>query len=163
MEIDVMRKLCLLTAALLLSSAWVVAQSTSQSGSYGSSQSGSSGSEKTIEGCLSGSAGSFTLSDNSGKTYQLEGDTAKLKDEVGHQVRVKGTEAGASASSSTPSSSSPSSSSSSGMPSSSSAGNPSSSSTGSSSSSAGASAATQFNVTKISKVSDTCTASPSSK
>jgi uncharacterized protein DUF5818 len=156
MEIDVMRKLCLLTAALLLSSAWVVAQSNSQSGTYNSSQSSSS-SEKTIEGCLSGSAGSFTLSDNSGKTYQLQGDTAKLKDEVGHQVRVKGTEAGTSASSSSPSSSSQSSSSSSGVsPSSSSASNP-------SSSSAGSSAATQFNVTKISKVSDTCTASSSSK
>jgi cytoskeletal protein RodZ len=47
-----------------------------------------------IEGCLSGSAGNFTLTDQSGKTWQLAGDTAKLGDHVGHQVRISGSEAG---------------------------------------------------------------------
>src|SRR5215467_8413485 len=100
-----MRKLSLLTAVLLLSCAWAVAQtspsspdstqnpsSTQPSAQNPSSTSPSStmpqsqqpdtsatshqGSEKgnAVEGCLSGSAGNFTLTDASGTTYQLSGD-----------------------------------------------------------------------------------------
>jgi hypothetical protein len=60
---------------------------------------------------LNGSAGNWTLTDQSGKTYQLAGDTSKLSDHVGHQVRLMGTDNSSSASSSgsSPSSSSPSS------------------------------------------------------
>ncbi len=50
----------------------------------------------TIEGCLNGSAGNYTLTDTSGKSWQLSGDTSKLSDHVGHQVRVTGSEASAS-------------------------------------------------------------------
>src|SRR5262249_19553548 len=46
----------------------------------------------SIEGCVGGSAGSWTLTDQTGKTWQLAGDTAKLGDHVGHQVRVMGYE-----------------------------------------------------------------------
>jgi hypothetical protein len=43
-------------------------------------------------------AGGFALTDNSGKTYQLAGDTSKLADQVGHYDQVTGTEeAGAAA------------------------------------------------------------------
>src|SRR6185437_4467086 len=64
----------------------------------------------SIEGCLNGSAGNWTLTDQSGKTYQLSGDTSKLSDHVGHHVRLMGTDNSSSASgSSSPSSSSPSS------------------------------------------------------
>jgi len=45
-----------------------------------------------VEGCVGGSAGSYTLTDASGKTYQLAGDTSKLAEHVGHQVQVSGTE-----------------------------------------------------------------------
>ena len=44
----------------------------------------------TVEGCLSGSAGNYTLTDKNGTTYQLTGDTAKLSDHVGHEVKVTG-------------------------------------------------------------------------
>ena len=56
----------------------------------------------TVEGCLSGSSGSFTLTDKNGTAYQLTGDTAKLTEHVGHEVKVTGTSgsAGAGASSS---------------------------------------------------------------
>src|SRR4051794_265707 len=47
---------------------------------------GSSTNQTTVQGCLNGSAGGFTLTDNSGTAYQLAGDTAKLTDHVGHQV-----------------------------------------------------------------------------
>lgn len=119
-----MRKTYLITAILLLSAAWAVAQtspSTPQSTTPDASSTTtqttttqttqtSNDSSTSIEGCLSGSAGNFTLTDQSGKTYQLAGDTSKLSDHVGHQVRLMGTDNSSSASgSSSPSSSSPSS------------------------------------------------------
>ena len=139
-----MRKTFLITAILLLSAAWAVAQtspSTPQSTTPGASSQPStspsstspsqqpdtsstttqttttqttqtsSNSSTSIEGCLSGSAGNWTLTDQSGKTWQLAGDTSKLSDHVGHQVQLMGTDNSSSASgSSSPSSSSPSSS-----------------------------------------------------
>jgi hypothetical protein len=44
-----------------------------------------------VQGCLSGSSGSYTLSDKNGTTYQLTGDTAKLSEHVGHEVKITGT------------------------------------------------------------------------
>jgi Protein of unknown function (DUF5818) len=140
-----MKKTFLITAILLLSAAWAVAQtspstpqsttpetssqqSTAPSSTSPSQQPAtpdtsstttqttttqttqtSSNSSTSIEGCLSGSAGNWTLTDQSGKTWQLAGDTSKLSDHVGHQVRLMGSDNSSSASSS-PSSSSPSSS-----------------------------------------------------
>ena len=49
----------------------------------------------TVEGCLSGSSGNFTLTDKNGTAYQLTGDTAKLSEHVGHEVKVTGTSAAA--------------------------------------------------------------------
>ena len=106
-----MRKAYLITAILLLSCAWVVAQSSQQYPSSQqpdtsqSSQTATGAQDKaahTVEGCVGGSAGSYTLTDASGKTYQLAGDTSKLADHVGHTVQISGTEesAGAGAASS---------------------------------------------------------------
>ena len=107
-----MRKWSLITAIVLLSSAWVVAQSNSTpptvpDNSQSNQQYPSSGQKpdtsqssappagtdqnaQTIEGCLAGAAGAFTLTDAAGKTYQLAGDTSKLADHVGHTVQVTG-------------------------------------------------------------------------
>lgn len=81
----------LLFAVLLLSLSWAVAQS------YPSQ--GSNGTQETVKGCLSSSGGSYTLTAKDGKAYQLTGDTAKLSDHVGHEMKVTGTESSASASS----------------------------------------------------------------
>src|SRR5262245_9127862 len=119
-----MRKMYLITTMLLLSAVWVVAQttpSTPQSTTPGAAQpaspqsaspsstlpsqqpaapdttqtsQNSNDSSASIEGCLNGSAGSFTLTDQTGKSWQLAGDTSKLSDHVGHQVRISGSEAG---------------------------------------------------------------------
>jgi hypothetical protein len=139
-----MRKTSLITAILLLSAVWAVAQtspssspqstapdassqqSTSPSSTSPAQQPAapdtsstttqttttqttqtSSDSGNSIEGCLSGSAGNWTLTDQSGKTYQLSGDTSKLSDHVGHQVRIMGTDNSSSASSSGSAGSSP--------------------------------------------------------
>ena len=144
-----MRKLLLSGLLLLVCSAWMAAQtSTSQSsstpsGSSATSQTsesgsatGSSSSQTSIEGCLSGSTGNYTLADNSGTTYQLQGDDSKLSKHVGHEIQVKGSEGSASSS---PAGASP------------------SSSASSSSSSAGKS----FNVTSVKMISATCSSGKS--
>ena len=168
-----MRKTSLITAILLLSAVWAVAQTspssspqsttppassqTSPSSTSPSQQPAtpdasstttqttttqttqtSSDSGNSIEGCLSGSAGSWTLTDQSGKTWQLAGDTSKLSDHVGHQVRITGTDNSSSASSSGSTGSSPS-----------------SSATGAGSSSGSQST---FNVQKVKMISSSCPA-----
>jgi hypothetical protein len=106
-----MRKLSLIAAVLLLASAWMLAQSSSQYPSSAPTSPQQAGQDATqtaqqagkdaaaaattVEGCIGGSAGSFTLTDNAGKVYQLSGDTSKLGDHVGHDVKVTGTVASA--------------------------------------------------------------------
>jgi hypothetical protein len=104
-----MRQLFLLLSVLLLGLSWAVAQdSTSPATQDSTSNSGQTsrtgaGGQMTVEGCLSGSSGNFTLTDKNGMSYQLSGDTAKLSEHVGHEVKVTGTSgsAGAGASGST--------------------------------------------------------------
>lgn len=79
---------------LLLGVTWATAQNSTPQGSA----SGSAGA-KTVEGCLSSSGGQYTLTDQQGKSYQLSGDTSKLAEHVGHEVKITGTESSGSASS----------------------------------------------------------------
>jgi hypothetical protein len=105
---------------MLLASAWMVAQSSGQYSAPTSPQSagqdasqaakdaGQAAQDATqtaaqsakeagtsVEGCIGGAAGAYTLTDSSGKVYQLAGDTSKLGDHVGHSVKVTGTVASA--------------------------------------------------------------------
>jgi len=86
-------------SVLLLGLSWAVAQDSSagSQGSNGSARTGAGG-QMTVEGCLSGSSGNFTLTDKNGTAYQLTGDTAKLSEHVGHEVKITGTSASADAS-----------------------------------------------------------------
>ncbi len=100
-----MKKILLLSSILLLSVTWALAQYGSQSStsqSSTSSESSNSGMSKTtLQGCLSGSNGNYTLTDSSGATYQLTGDTAKLEKHIGHTIQVTGTPQTSSASNTT--------------------------------------------------------------
>ena len=103
-----MRKAFLTTAFLFLLSAWVVAQNSAASASdnaspqYPSTQQQPSAPDAaqtsadhaghSVEGCIGGSTGAYTLTDASGKTYQLAGDTSKLGEHVGHSVQIWGTQ-----------------------------------------------------------------------
>ena len=98
-----MRKPLLLSVLLLACCAWVQAQAYPQS-SATQATGGTSGST-TVQGCLSGSAGNYTLTADNGTTYTLTGNTTELKDHVGHEVQITGKTAASSASSSSSASS----------------------------------------------------------
>jgi len=96
-----MTKLSLAPIILLLSSAWMVASTPpAEQNPTGSAQSAqqpdksqtatSDSSAQAIEGCLSGAANVFVLTDAKGKTYELTGDSSMLNDNVGHKVRLIG-------------------------------------------------------------------------
>lgn len=90
-----MRQILLFVSVLLLGLSWAVAQNTSSptssSSSSGQSTHASSGNETSVEGCLSESNGSYMLNAKNGMMYQLSGDTAKLSQHVGHEVKITGT------------------------------------------------------------------------
>jgi len=44
----------------------------------------------SVSGCLAGSAGAYTLTDQSGKSYVLSGKTNDLSGHLGHQMEVTG-------------------------------------------------------------------------
>jgi len=84
-----MIKMVMLAVVLLASTAWLQAQ---QYPPDSSKQTGSS--QNKVEGCVQGADGNFTLTDSSGTTYQLQGDTAKLTEHVGHEVLITGSTSG---------------------------------------------------------------------
>ena len=85
-----MTKILLFALALLVTVARLQSLGPSQTGTAASDQ-------ITVEGCLQGTNGDYTLSDKSGTTYQLEGDTSNLSVHVGHEVQITGPTSGASA------------------------------------------------------------------
>ncbi len=85
---------------VLLMTPWVFAQNSSSSAAPRSAKAGqqsqttqapSGQDNETVEGCLTASAGSYTLTDSAtGKTYTLTGDIATLNDHVNQEVRLTG-------------------------------------------------------------------------
>jgi hypothetical protein len=94
-----MKKTILVFAAAACMSMFAAAQSTA--GSTNSTATPSNNPTVTVDGCLSGSGGSYMLKDkSSGTTYALAGDTSKLAKHVGHEVKITGTASSSGASSS---------------------------------------------------------------
>ena len=109
-----MRKAFLITTIVLLSAIWVVAQNAPTATAPGSQQQNPAAGQqqpsvppppdtsktatapapsdqaKSVEGCIGGSSGAYTLTDSSGKTWQLTGETSSLGDHVGHTVQASG-------------------------------------------------------------------------
>jgi hypothetical protein len=94
----------LLLSVLLLGVSWAAAQDSSAPSQSDSSASqtaagqATAGAKASVQGCLSGSDGKYILTDKQGMTYNLTGDTSKLADNVGHEIKVTGTTGGGSAS-----------------------------------------------------------------
>jgi hypothetical protein len=70
---------------LLLGVSWAAAQNYPSQGT-----SGNTGGQETVQGCLSSSGGTYILTGKDGKSFQLTGDTAKLSEHVGHEIKVTG-------------------------------------------------------------------------
>ena len=87
----------LLVSVLLLGATWAAAQNYPSQTSPSQTTSTGTGGEKTVQGCLSGSDGNYMLTEKNGKSFRLTGDTAKLSEHVGHEVKITGTVSSASA------------------------------------------------------------------
>jgi hypothetical protein len=83
-----------------------VAQEQSTTTASGQSSNGASG-QTTVQGCLQASNGTYTLTSDSGTTYQLQGDTSKLSKHNGHEMQITGSTAGTGSASSEMSQNSP--------------------------------------------------------
>jgi hypothetical protein len=81
-----MRRIILLGSILLLSAVWAVAQNNSDS----DSESRTTSSKVTVEGCLDGAIGNYTLTDHAGASYRLTGNADTLKAHVGETMQVTG-------------------------------------------------------------------------
>jgi hypothetical protein len=82
------RKL-LLAVSLLVSAVWLQAQGQYPQTESSQTEASASGQTK-VQGCLQGSDGNYTLTADTGTTYQLQGDTSKLSAHVGHEVQITG-------------------------------------------------------------------------
>src|SRR3981081_1848468 len=95
-----MRNLQLL-AVLLLAVVWGVAQDyPSQTNSAQASPATpvNAGGEQSVQGCLSGADGNYTLMVQNGTSFRVAGDAAKLAEHIGHEIKVTGTMSSASTS-----------------------------------------------------------------
>jgi hypothetical protein len=82
-----MTKTLFLALSLFGSVVWLQAQN--QYPQTGSSQRTASG-ETSVRGCLQSSDGNYTLTTKNGTVYQLQGDSSKLSEHVGHEVQITG-------------------------------------------------------------------------
>jgi len=83
------RRMLLLSLVLLVSVVWAAAQA--DSGSKGEDPLVYPDPNRVIvQGCLSGEVGELALTDGSGTSYQLNGNTENMYQNVGHTVKVTG-------------------------------------------------------------------------
>ncbi len=94
-----MKKILMMSSVALLGCAMAWAQDPAAYGQSGTGH-GSTDPQASmkaenggmVQGCLGGSDGNYTLTQNStGTVYKLNADDSKLKDHVGHEVAVSGT------------------------------------------------------------------------
>ncbi len=84
------RTLVLLAAVALLVSSAPAQQNKEQHSATGSLS--TSPQTAVIRGCLSGSPGNFTVTDQNGMQYKVLGKDDQLQSKVGHEVEISGTE-----------------------------------------------------------------------
>jgi opacity protein-like surface antigen len=95
-----MKRTFLLLASALLMASMAPAQDMPGNSTAGSAQyqnpdattRSSASAPSVIRGCLSGSPGNYTLTDQNGMQYQVAGDDATLRSMVGREVEITATE-----------------------------------------------------------------------
>jgi hypothetical protein len=89
-----MKKMIVLSVALLVASLGFAQDQSSQPSAQSPTSAATSSSNPTagnIQGCLGGSDGNFTLTqDSTGTIFKLVGSNDQLKQHVGHEVAVSG-------------------------------------------------------------------------
>jgi maltose-binding protein MalE len=93
--------LAVMAAGCTLSAVAQVSPSPSDQTGAPSAQENPRSGSMTVEGCLGGFAGTYTLHDKAGGIYNLTGDTSKLAAHVGQEVRITGSANAASSATST--------------------------------------------------------------
>ena len=84
-----MGRISILALVLLLSAVCLHGQDAPPAGNP--SDHTTSAHASTVQGCLQGSNGSFTVTDKSGSAYEIQGDTSTLAKHLGHEVQITGT------------------------------------------------------------------------
>src|SRR5438309_11678650 len=79
-----MKKMLLTTVVLVAGMAFAQTDSTATSANSQNTQSNS------MQGCLSGTSGNFSIADQSGKSFKLAGAQSDLQKNVGHMVELQG-------------------------------------------------------------------------
>ncbi len=85
------KKAFYLSSALVLAGAMGVAQTAMGSPQDRDSATATQAAGARIRGCLSGSAGNYSLTDHNGTIYHLVGAESQLQGSVGHEVEISGT------------------------------------------------------------------------
>jgi hypothetical protein len=85
-----MRRLLPLTSIWFLLLAFATAMNSNMANSQSIPTSSGNVKERIVRGCLSSVNGIYTLTDPSGRVWQLEGNTGQLTGEVGHTVAITG-------------------------------------------------------------------------
>lgn len=89
-----MKKFFLLLGTGVLATTVAAAQNTGSSmgnsteGQTNGNQTYQSETTQVLRGCLSGSTGNYTLTDQNGTQYTVNGDDAALRPQVGHEVQI---------------------------------------------------------------------------
>jgi hypothetical protein len=83
----------LLLSSLLLGALWLVAQTYPNQTQAPDRSTKTGNNQMTVEGCLNGSNGNYTLTDSSGNVYRLVGAESNISEHVGHTVKIMGTNA----------------------------------------------------------------------
>jgi len=85
------KKMVYLSSAVLLAGAMGIAQTSMSSPQDQDNSTASQAAGAKVRGCLSGSEGNYTVTDNNGTIYHLVGGDAQLQGSVGHEVEITGT------------------------------------------------------------------------
>jgi hypothetical protein len=85
-----MRRIFLLSAMLVLSAAWTLAQHEYDSTPNSNVASRTAAYRTTVEGCLDIQSGNYILTLPSGSVFHLSGGKAQLTSHVGENVRITG-------------------------------------------------------------------------
>ena len=86
------RAACVITFLVLLVAACAAQTPSAPDRSWQNGEPATQQNSSIVRGCLSGSVGNFTLTDQNGMQFRLVGGETALQSQVGHEIEVRGSE-----------------------------------------------------------------------